>query len=100
MNTACDLCKGACCSSFVVPLNVAMLTNQDRRFFRLRGTIEVNSLRIQAPCSVLGKDGRCGDYDGRPDACRTYKVGGDACRAAIKAQRSPEHAAAIVELLP
>lgn len=28
-------------------------------------------------CPLLGEDGRCTDYDGRPELCRLYEAGSD-----------------------
>lgn len=96
---ACELCLGACCETMIVPLNVGMLSNQDRAYFRVRGRIEGSSLRIQSRCSVLKDDGRCGEYEHRPEACRVYVVGGDACVAAVRAQRCLPDADAILGLM-
>lgn len=97
---ACDLCAGSCCESMVVPVELGMLSSQDKRFFRLRGDFEAGGLRVDAACRALGSDGRCTVYASRPEACRTYEVGSPACRAAVAARRSVHEARAIVALMP
>ena len=95
--TPCDVCKGACCETLVLPVELGLMSNQDRRFFRLRGDFEPGGLRVDAACRQL-VDGRCGVYETRPEACRTYEVGSSACRAAVRARR-PEIADAIEGLM-
>lgn len=85
--TPCDLCRGACCETLVLPVELGLMSQQDKRFFRLRGDFEPGGLRVDAPCRQLTDEGRCGIYQSRPDACRTYEVGSPACRAAVRARR-------------
>lgn len=96
---ACELCKGSCCETLSVPLQVGKLSNDDRRYFRMRGKLEGSTLRIQSRCEALTGEGTCGIYSARPEVCRTYVVGSDACVAAIKAQRVRPDAEAILRLL-
>lgn len=96
----CDLCAGACCETLVVPVELGMLSQQDRRFFRLRGDFEAGGVRVDARCRALGADGRCTVYESRPEACRTYEVGSPACVAAVRARRPVHEARAILALMP
>lgn len=96
---ACELCRGACCETLSVPLNVGTLSNDSRRYFRMRGRIEGSTLRLDAPCQALTGEGTCGVYSTRPQGCKDYVVGGDACVAAVRAQRCRPDADQILGLM-
>lgn len=96
MTASCDTCRrpGACCSGFVIaalggfPLEtwredgldlLAKLGNID--FFEpLHPKLSLNAPGLYMPvwrCTRLGPDGRCTDYENRPDLCHRYQAGDD-----------------------
>lgn len=83
----------------MVPVELGLLSQQDKRFFRLRGDFESNGVRVDARCRALGTDGRCTTYETRPEACRTYEVGSEACRRAVLARRSTSEARLILGMM-
>lgn len=87
MHPACELCGGACCESFVVPVELGLVSPDTRRWLRMRGRFEAAGLRVNAACENL-EGGRCAVHASRPQVCREYEVGGVACRAAVRARRS------------
>lgn len=87
MNPVCDMCKGACCESIALPLPDEPAAD-DIRWLSYRGKIRNRMLRIEVPCSQLTSEGQCGQWATRPQLCRDYQVGSDACRWAIQERRS------------
>lgn len=85
MNPACALCRGACCSTVVIP-NEAFI-GEVPVTFRLRGTQEADGFRLDAACRHLSRKGLCRIHDDKPQLCREYEVGSAACRAAVASQR-------------
>lgn len=41
---------------------------------------------VDGKCGYLSEDGRCTDYENRPQACRSFRVGGLACRQSRESQ--------------
>ena len=82
--TPCELCKGACCESIVIPLKFEEADAQ--RWLGFHGTEQENGIRLDCKCSKL-RHGRCTIYDSRPDVCRVFEVGSPNCREAVKTRR-------------
>ena len=95
---ACDLCKGACCETFVVPISWQRLPPDISRWLIMHGEPTLNGIRVNSPCRALGEDGKCSIYETRPTVCDEYPVGGPACKQAI-ATRRPKDAAKINKLI-
>jgi Fe-S-cluster containining protein len=93
--TACELCRGACCESIILPL--AGLDDDGARWFRYHGKPMGEAVELQTRCEYL-RHGRCGCYQTRPEPCRAFSVGGELCRSTVE-RRRPEQAAAILALL-
>lgn len=78
----CDLCRGACCETFVLALGDNVPEDQ-REFFAAWGVGHEApggfALVIPQRCQHLTKDGRCGTYAERPRVCRTFEEGGEKC---------------------
>jgi Fe-S-cluster containining protein len=89
----CDRCThpGACCRGFVLNREFspdwkeeakAMLIDYGLSFMRpVRRVISVESGyedAVMFDCDRLGSDGRCTDYEARPQLCKNYQAGTDA----------------------
>lgn len=94
----CDLCRGACCETLVLPATIAGYF--DREWLFARGEeLEDHRVVLPARCPHLTPEGRCDIYVVRPMACNAYLVGGMYCRSAVRRRRSPEKATEILEAL-
>jgi Fe-S-cluster containining protein len=93
--TACELCRGACCESIILPLTG--LNDDGARWFRYHGRLIGDAVELAAKCEHL-RHGRCDCYDTRPEPCRQFTVGGELCVSTVK-RRRPNQAAAILALL-
>lgn len=91
--TPCELCRGACCETIV------LLRGSDSddvwQWLSFHGKEEDGTVRLPIPCQHL-KEGRCSIYETRPNCCREYKVGSDAC---LKALARRENAQDILKLI-
>ena len=77
MNELCEDCAGSCCRDVLLP--VGDVSPAVREWMETRGPIIDGLWRIPARCKYLSEDGKCIIYDTRPEACRTYEVGGAHC---------------------
>ena len=85
--TACDLCGGACCETFILSPSIVPQFSED--WLDARGALLPNgSCELEARCPMLDREGRCSIYHSRPDACAIFAVGGPGCVSAIKRRRS------------
>lgn len=95
--SACDTCRvpGSCCSSFTLNMPVFVDDGEDWKV-EAKKRLEWYGLNMFAPvsqrigaegralnailyrCTLLGTDGRCTDYENRPQLCRAYQAGDDA----------------------
>lgn len=82
----CELCKGACCETFVLQPRQWGWSDETTKWIELRGVVETNGVRIYSPCKNL-ICGVCSDYENRPEVCKVYEVGSESCRNAIKIRR-------------
>jgi Fe-S-cluster containining protein len=95
MVSPCDICKGACCESIVLPL--AFKDEDTQRWYALHGKDERGAVRLECKCSAL-KHGKCTIYDTRPEVCRVFAVGSPECRNSVT-QRRPFRSAQIFKLM-
>lgn len=87
MNTACQICRGACCESIVVPIP----SDDGGIWLRYHATqIGPGLFELATPCKKLC-EGRCTIHDTRPMNCRTYEVGGVDCRSTVLRRRHDQH---------
>ena len=97
--TACELCKGACCESILIPIDSSPMTTE---FYDTRGSVfEIYGrtyAELPARCPYLSKAGKCMTYAQRPVACSRFEVGSLMCVTAIE-RRRPDQAKAIMALL-
>lgn len=97
--TACELCKGACCESILIPIDPSPLTTE---FYEARGSVfEIHGqpyAELPARCPYLSNLGKCMTYAQRPVACSRFVVGSAMCVQAIR-RRRPTQAEAILALL-
>lgn len=99
--TPCEVCRGACCESLIVPVSAH---KDSVEFFSTRGQVFTvlgipnKFLEVQARCSHLCDRGTCSIYDTRPNQCRAYAVGSKECRLTVK-RRRPEQADQILSLI-
>jgi hypothetical protein len=83
--TACELCRGACCESVLVPVPIDPVACE---FVRARGKqIDPNTIEWEQVCPSL-RDGKCDRYRTRPVACQLYKAGGRVCRETVRRRRA------------
>jgi hypothetical protein len=62
--------------------------NRDQRWWaNMRGRMEGGWFRIRSKCACLTADGRCVDYENRPEVCKDLSVGSQRCMSARKALR-------------
>jgi len=99
VSKACELCKGACCESILLPIDASPTTTE---FYDARGSVfQLHGFQyaeLPARCPYLSKAGKCMTYSQRPVACSRFVVGSTMCVTAIK-RRRPEQAEAIMALL-
>ena len=92
--TACELCGGACCQSVTLP---QVFGEDVNRWLSLHGVQNGNLIRLPCKCLML-MDGKCSIYEERPQICRDYEVGSEACLKAIERYR-PEQKEEIHKLI-
>ena len=99
MSKACELCKGACCESILLPIDASPTTTE---FYAARGSVFMIATstfaEVPARCPHLSGSGKCKTYANRPVACSRFPVGSVMCLTAIE-RRRPEQAEAIMALL-
>lgn len=97
MNKACQLCRGACCESMVLP--TSGLAPDQAVWLALHGRmVGKGMVEVEQPCSQL-QAGLCAAWSHRPNMCRDYAVGGGSCRATVL-RRRPADAQAILAAMP
>jgi Fe-S-cluster containining protein len=77
----CNECGGACCRYVI--MKVPPMGADEARWAGMRGVMYSQTWAIRSKCDQL-KDGRCVDYESRPDVCRQYACGGKLCKAAMR----------------
>jgi len=99
VSKACELCKGACCESILLPISPAPTSTE---FYAARGSVFMIATstfaEVPARCPHLSQSGKCKTYDNRPVACSRFTVGSVMCLTAIE-RRRPDQAEAIIALL-
>jgi Fe-S-cluster containining protein len=91
---SCAECRGACCESFALDLNLDAVHPEIRLWIKHHATsVEGHSLWFECRCTKLTRDGTCAVYDRRPEPCRVFAVGGADCLRTIKERRPLLHAA-------
>lgn len=96
--STCDTCThpGACCSGFTIGgkhFNIDNWKIEAENFMELYGLYYFKPVRplveqlssyppegktlVQFDCERLGADGRCTDYENRPETCRVYEAKSD-----------------------
>jgi Fe-S-cluster containining protein len=99
VSKACELCKGACCESILLPIDRSPMTQE---FYRARAeVVEIYGntfTEIPHRCPHLSNSGRCKTYANRPVACSRFAVGSTMCLTAIE-RRRPDQAEAIKALI-
>ena len=93
--TACELCGGACCKS--IGIHKSLFNAGVIDWVALHGRDEKSHIRLEVPCSLL-KDGKCSDYENRPNICKSYPVGNPKCIEAIRLY-APDKLEKIKELI-
>jgi Fe-S-cluster containining protein len=84
MNTACEICKGACCESIIVKAP----EGDEGRWLTLHGqALGFGRVQLETPCAKLC-GGKCSIWKDRPLLCQAYPVGGDNCRETVKRRRA------------
>lgn len=97
MDPACAVCKGACCETMLLDLRKVMSPDV-LRWFELHGEQESNGTRLNCACSKL-KNGKCSIWDDRPQVCKMYEVGSQACRNAVRTRRAEYKAEEILRII-
>jgi hypothetical protein len=99
MSSACTTC-GACCASFRVDFSVAETQSEGGsvpdglwvpvtdRTARMRGT-DHGRPRCAALVGPVGQKTTCGIYEWRPNPCREFEEGSDACAGARRRHGLP-----------
>jgi Fe-S-cluster containining protein len=93
----CDICKGACCESFILQREILseldkLFAFEGGRWLRLHAS---ESGEFECPCTALSNEGRCIIYEDRPTTCKIFEVGGADCIKTVRARRT--NYAAIME---
>ena len=83
--TPCHLCQGACCESIV--FDESQLSEDHKTWLSLHGNKKFGMIEIETKCKKLDKCGKCSIYENRPEMCRVFSVGGNACINTIKRRR-------------
>lgn len=103
MTSPCSVCKGACCEYMLV--NVDHLKSDHQLWFVKHGKLytgvacrlDTVVVEVDHACRELTMGGKCRNYDGRPEICKTFKPGNPLCLEAIERQRTPEQVKLIME---
>ena len=99
MNPACELCKGACCEGMAIDPALLGLPADVLRWWRLHGQGSKLGGGTYLPCKCnLLVDGKCTNYDGRPQLCREWNVGCRECRQTVR-ERRPKNWGSIFRLI-
>jgi len=90
----CDVCAGACCETFMLPIADILVPTADARGWLILHGVETapGLLEFACRCRALTPDGRCGIYETRPEVCRLFVPGGPDCLAAVRARRADRFA--------
>lgn len=83
--TACERCKGACCESIFIPLKYK--DEDAQRWLGFHGQEVETGISFDCKCSKL-KNGKCSIYESRPNVCKEYEPGSDACLNTILKRRN------------
>lgn len=95
MKDPCQICRGACCEEFSLPLIGITAEDDASKWFMLHGREAGAQLRFECKCTKLTDLGRCSIYETRPEICRRFEVGGEACLDVILRRRSLQQQALI-----
>ncbi len=86
MNEACATCQGACCETFGLNMKDLLVNDDVKRWLTFHGEVRGDWIYFNQPCRNL-QDGRCQNYNTRPNVCVNSPVGGLGCIEAIKRRR-------------
>ena len=78
MNETCFSCGGACCLGLVI-----RPSPESFDWYSMHGEAEGDKVYLDCQCEHLIL-GVCSIYNDRPQVCKDYEVGGEACRNAVK----------------
>lgn len=78
MNEKCFKCGGSCCIGLVISP-----TPESLSWYAMHGEVEGDRVFLECECKHL-KLGKCSIYEDRPQMCKDYEVGSEACRNAVK----------------
>jgi len=99
VSKACELCKGACCESILLPIDASPTTTE---FYAARGSVFQivgrTFAEVPARCPHLSGSGKCKTYANRPVACSRFAVGSTMCLTAVQRRRT-DQADAIIALM-
>lgn len=85
MNSACAICRGACCETVMV--KVGDMEGDLATWLGYHGTVYGGWVEMGCRCEHLGGHGKCRIWEKRPKVCAGYLVGGWQCRDAIGRRR-------------
>ena len=91
----CKVCKGACCESFSMEVEMRPSNKDGQRWLELHAIkveeqLIINRLTFECRCTKLTSEGRCSIWEDRPMICELYIAGGRQCLETVKARRTPE----------
>lgn len=92
----CEICKGACCESIILP--ISFKDKDAQRWLDLHGERSEMGIRLDCKCKAL-VDGRCSIYDDRPEVCRVFEVGSAGCLLALNTRRDEETISRVLEAI-
>lgn len=78
MNEKCEACGGACCLGILIKP-----TPEAFEWYAMRGEVEGERVFLECECKYL-KLGICSIHETKPQICKDYEVGSEACRNAVK----------------
>lgn len=94
MNSACELCQGACCETWALSPREWGWPEGTCRWLEFHGKPTSIGVEFGNPCKHLC-NGKCSIYNDRPDVCQVFEVGSKACEHCVRTRR-PEQAEEIL----
>jgi len=99
----CEVCRGACCETWAVPVRELnpqgidsllwiLLHGQRRQAVPEAPSLLDDFIQFECKCLALDENGACSIYTDpkRPQLCASFERGGSSCLTAVSDRRTPE----------